>query len=61
MPLPKSNISLSMVSVRPSILATPSPISRTVPTLVLAVAVFAPAIWASISCSKLLIGVRKKI
>src|SRR5438045_6049260 len=55
-PLPKSSISLSMASVRPSIFATPSPISRTVPTFSLATEVFTPAIWASISCSRLLIN-----
>src|SRR5438105_1007178 len=54
-PLPKSSISLSMASVRPSILATPSPISRTAPTFCLATEVFTPAIRDSISCSKLLI------
>src|ERR1017187_2266784 len=55
-PLPKSSISLSIASVRPSILATPSPISRTTPTFCFAVAAFAPVIWASISCSRLLIN-----
>src|SRR6267154_721091 len=59
MPLPKSNISLSMASVSPSILATPSPISRTVPTFCLAVAVFTPAICASISCNNVLIKFSK--
>ena len=52
MPLPRSIISLSIASVRPSILATPSPISRMTPTFCLAAAVFAPAICASISCSR---------
>ena len=55
MPLPRSSISLSIASVRPSILATPSPISRMTPTFCLAAAVFAPAICASISCNRLLI------
>ena len=32
MPWPKSSISLSMASASPSILATPSPISRMMPT-----------------------------
>src|SRR5271170_5887312 len=54
-PLPKSSISLSIVSVRPSIFATPSPISRTTPTFCFAVAAFAPLICASISCNRLLI------
>ena len=52
MPLPKSSISLSIASVRPSILATPSPISRTTPTFCLAGVVLTPAICASISCSR---------
>src|SRR5438552_6952316 len=60
-PLPKSSISLSMASVRPSILATPSPISRTVPTFCLATEVFMPVIWASISCNRVLIGFSKFI
>src|SRR5262245_37882236 len=51
-PLPKSIISLSMASVRPSSLATPSPSSRMMPTFCLAAAVFAPAICASISCNR---------
>src|SRR6266568_5057995 len=54
-PLPKSSISLSIASAKPSILATPSPISRTVPTFCLTVVVLTPEIWASISCNKLLI------
>ena len=52
MPLPKSSISLSMTSASPSTLATPSPISRMTPTFCLAVAVLAPAICASISCTR---------
>src|ERR1051325_6420610 len=58
-PLPKSSISFSMASVRPSILATPSPISRTAPTFCLPTDVLTPAIWASISCSRLLINSSK--
>src|SRR5437773_6082970 len=57
-PLPKSSISLSMASVRPSIFATPSPISRTMPTFCFITDVFTPVIWASISCSRLLINVQ---
>src|SRR5438552_260471 len=60
-PLPKSSISLSMASVRPSILATPSPISRTLPTFCRATEVFTPAIWASISCNRVLIRVSKSV
>ena len=56
MPSPKSSISFNIASVRPSIFATPSPISRTMPTFCFAVAVFAPVIWASISCNRLLIN-----
>src|SRR5262245_30343133 len=56
MPWPRSIISLSMASARPSILATPSPISRITPTVFLAVAALAPAICSSISRSRLLIG-----
>ncbi len=55
-PLPKSSISFSMASVRPSIFATPSPISRTTPTFWRATEVLMPEICASISCSKLLIN-----
>ena len=40
MPWPKSSISFSMTSPRPSTLATPSPISRMTPTVCLAVAAF---------------------
>src|ERR1017187_6477981 len=54
-PLPKSSISLSIASVRPSILATPSEHSRTTPTFCLLTDVLTPAICASISCNKLLI------
>src|SRR6185312_10091245 len=53
-PLPKSSISFSIASVRPSILATPSEISRTTPTFCLAVVVLTPAICASISCNMLI-------
>ena len=52
MPWPKSSISLSMTSASPSTLATPSPISRMMPTLCLAAAALAPAICASISCTR---------
>src|SRR2546426_12011619 len=55
-PLPRSIISLSMASVRPSSLATPSPSSRMMPTFCLAAAVFAPAICASVSCNRSAIG-----
>src|SRR5262249_28437592 len=41
---------------RPSILATPSPISRTTPTFCFAAPTLAPVIWASISCRRLLIS-----
>src|SRR6267142_799283 len=54
-PFPKSSISFNIAPVRPSIFSTPSPISRTVPTFCLAVSVLTPAIWASISCNKVLI------
>src|SRR5438552_4071056 len=60
-PLPKSSISLSIASVRPSILATPSPISRTLPTFCLATEVFTPAIWVSISRNRVLIKVSKSV
>ncbi len=53
-PSPKSSISFSMASERPSILATPSPISRTVPTFCLVTPVFSPEIWASMSCNNVL-------
>src|SRR5262249_24490892 len=56
MPWPRSIISLSMASARPSTRATPSPISRITPTLCFAVAAVTPAISASISRSRLLIG-----
>src|SRR3954468_20632978 len=56
MPPPKSSISLSITSPSPSILATPSPISRIVPTVCLAVAALAPAICSSISVSRSTIG-----
>src|SRR5215218_3576268 len=56
MPWPKSSISLSMTSARPSTLATPSPISRMMPTLRLPAATLAPKICASISCTKSAIG-----
>src|SRR5438309_2203631 len=48
----------SMASVRPSILATPSPSSRMLPTFCLAAAVLAPAICASISINRLLMAPR---
>src|ERR1043166_4842949 len=54
-PCPKSSISFSLARVRPSTLATPSPISRTVPTFCFSVAVLTPAIWDSISCSRVAI------
>src|SRR5215510_10900943 len=57
-PLPKSSISLSIASVRPSIFATPSPISRTIPTFCFAAVVLTPAICVSISCNKVLIFLR---
>src|SRR5262245_22015647 len=56
MPWPRSIISFSMASARPSMRATPSPISRITPTLCFAVAALAPAICSSISRSRLLIG-----
>ena len=52
MPWPKSSISLSIASARPSTLATPSPISRMTPTVCLAAAALAPAICASISWTR---------
>src|ERR1700744_4742100 len=55
-PLPKSSISFNIAPVRPSIFATPSPISRTMPTFWRPTAVFTPEIWASISCNILLIN-----
>src|SRR6185503_16597916 len=55
-PLPKSSISLSIASARPSILATPSEHSRTVPTFCFVTDVLTPAIWASISWRRLLIS-----
>ena len=49
-------------SLRPSMRATPSPVSRTTPTLLLVVEVFSPAIFVSISSSMLLmIFVRLKL
>src|SRR6266404_5883657 len=57
-PSPRSIISLSMASVRPSILATPSPSSRMLPTFCLAAAVLAPAICTSISINRLLMAPR---
>ena len=53
MPLPKSSISFSMTSPRPSTLATPSPISRMTPMFCLTAVAFAPAICASMSCIRL--------
>src|SRR5437879_3879572 len=55
-PWPRSSISLSMTSLRPSTRATPSPISRITPTFCLSVTAFAPAIRASISCTRVLIA-----
>src|SRR5437879_6804570 len=43
-----------MTSLNPSIRATPSPVSRTTPTLLLVVDVFSPAIFVSISSRILL-------
>src|SRR5262249_43820271 len=51
-PWPRSIISFSIASVRPSIRATPSPISRMTPTFCLAVVAFTPAISASISIKR---------
>src|SRR5205807_874080 len=53
-----SIISLSITSLKPSMRATPSPVSRTTPTLVRVVDVFNPAIFVSISSSMVLIGRR---
>src|SRR6201989_3000783 len=53
-PLGNSIISLSITSLRPSTRATPSPVSRTTPTLLLVVDVFSPSIFDSISSSMLL-------
>src|SRR5262245_22676364 len=58
MPRPKSSISLSITSARPSIRATPSPISRMTPTLCLRLADLAIAICASISCTRSIMGGR---
>src|SRR5687768_14953790 len=55
-PLPKSSISLSLARARPSILATPSPISRTVPTFSFSVAALSPVMRASISCNTVVIS-----
>src|SRR4051794_657738 len=43
-----------MTSLSPSMRATPSPVSRTTPTLLFAVDVFSPSIFVSISSSMLL-------
>src|SRR5262249_8046315 len=43
---------LSIASLRPSTLATPSPTSRMTPTFCLAAVTFAPVICASISCKR---------
>src|SRR5262245_40511120 len=52
MPWPRSIISLSIASVRPSIRATPSAISRMTPTFCLTVVALAPAISTSISVKR---------
>src|SRR4029453_2829440 len=54
MPLGNSIISLSITSLRPSMRATPSPVSRTTPTLLLVVDVFSSSIFDSISSSMVL-------
>src|ERR1041385_8412005 len=48
-PFGNSIISLSITSLRPSMRATPSPVSRTMPTLLLVVVVFSLPILVSIS------------
>src|SRR5215470_6340877 len=53
-PFGNSIISFSITSLSPSIRATPSPVSRTTPTLLLVVDVFSPSIFVSISSSMLL-------
>src|SRR5262249_20414282 len=53
-PFGNSIISLSITSLRPSMRATPSPVSRTMPTLLLVVAVFSSPIFDSISSSMVL-------
>src|SRR5262249_1844915 len=55
MPWPRSSISFSITSSSPSTRATPSPISRMMPTLRLIAAVLTPAIWRSRSCKRLAI------
>src|SRR5215468_10689133 len=52
MPCPRSSISLSIASVRPSTLATPSPTSRMMPTFCLLDVPLASLICASISCNR---------
>src|SRR5688572_28934790 len=52
---PKSSISFSIASVSPSILATLSPISRTIPTFCFAGEVLTPAICASMVSNILVI------
>src|SRR4026209_49057 len=54
MPLGNSIISLSITSLRPSMRATTSPVSRTTPTLLLVVDVFRSSIFDSISSSMVL-------
>src|ERR1041385_8464881 len=54
-PFGNSIISLSITSLNPSMRATPSPVSRTTPTLLLVADVFSPAIFVSISSRMLLI------
>src|SRR3954453_8831554 len=53
-PFGNSIISLSITSLRPSTRATPSPVSRTIPTLLLVVDVFSSSIFDSISSSMVL-------
>src|SRR4030095_12264409 len=53
-PFGNSIISLSITSLRPSTRATPSPVSRTMPTLLLVVDVFSSSIFDSISSSMVL-------
>src|SRR4030095_9522575 len=53
-PLGNSIISLSITSLNPSTRATPSPVSRTIPTLLLVVDVFRSSIFDSISSSMVL-------
>src|SRR5688572_299407 len=52
-PCPRSSISLTMTSARPSTRATPSPISRMTPTVCRVTPLLAAAISASMSASRL--------